>query len=846
MNEELVRTDAPTRLADWLQRRAGALVLAAGYLLFGLLWILFSDSAGQLLFTTPESLTVFQSWKGGGFVLLSALFVYAVLALRRHRSPDEASTLLPPQLQPSGRGRLPVVVLLSLLVLATGLPMVALLGWNVSRDTRLQVDAADRLVRDVARNTASDVASFFNSQQRIAASLAQRDAVRALDPAACDPLLPELAAIHEAVFEISSFHADGRLACGRPERRNLPPPAWTQALQRTRAPLVAPLGREGVADVWRFAVVQPVFGADGALRGAVEMVLPVSALVPLVETPLPDGGAVVLVDPLRQRAGRFPGGLEYVGTRASDPGVVQRMAVDLPDATTTRARGPDGVERLTGVAPVGRTGWYVAAGVPVASIYGPARTAFLHSLLVGLAIVALCVWLVLVIGRSITGPLQGLRRTAAGAAVGDFSVRAPERGPAELAAVAAGFNQMLERLPELQRELRESELRNRNLLEKISSNVPGAIFMFQMLPDGHTRIPFASQGLRAVFELDPADVAHDARPAFERLHPLDRDRVEQLVAGSARSLEPLVAEYRLLLPRAGLRHVLTNALPELAADGSVIFYGSVIDVSSLHQAQQALEEANRTLEQRIGERTAELAQTNQALESFSYSVAHDLRAPLASIDGFAQAMTEALDRDDPWRARGYAARVVANAARMNLLIEGFLALARAGREPLVDSPVDLQRLLSEVLAEVPRPPAARIEVQPLPRVLADQATLRQVWHNLLSNAVKYSGRREQPVVRVACERGDGELVFSVQDNGAGFDPAYAGKLFTPFSRLHKADEFEGTGVGLALVRRIVERHGGRIWARSEPDRGATFSFTLPLERLLAGGASAAPGVAGGS
>jgi signal transduction histidine kinase len=121
----------------------------------------------------------------------------------------------------------------------------------------------------------------------------------------------------------------------------------------------------------------------------------------------------------------------------------------------------------------------------------------------------------------------------------------------------------------------------------------------------------------------------------------------------------------------------------------------------------------------------------------------------------------------------------------------------------------------------------------LPRVLADQATLRQVWHNLLSNAFKYSGQRDRPVVFVTSQMAvNGELVFSVQDNGAGFDPAYADKLFTPFSRLHKADEFEGTGVGLALVRRIVERHGGRIWARSEPDGGATFSFTLPRERLL--------------
>jgi signal transduction histidine kinase len=822
-----------TGWTDRLRRRAPALLLAGCFLAFGLAWILFSDHLGTLLFTTPEALTTFQSWKGATFVLLSTGFIYLALAARRRVRPDFASTLMPTALRASGRGRWPVVVLLSLLVLATALPMVALLGWHVARETRTQIDSADRLVRDVARNTAANAATFFESYQRIAASLAQRDGVRALDPGACDPLLPELAAIHEAVFEISTFRADGRLACGRSERGNLPPPAWAEALRRDRAPLVSPIARDRLAGVWRFAVVQPILGPEGRLLGAVEMVLPAGALGPLVEAELPEHGAVTLIDTTRQRAARFPGGLEYLGTSLSDPVVIQHVQDARSGIATSRVMGPDGIQRLAGVAPVGRTGWYVAAGVPLETIYAPARRAFIRSLLVGLAVVALCVWLVVHIGRSITEPLQALRRTAASAAAGDFSVSAPERGPAELVAVAAGFNHMLEQLPELQRELRASELRNRSLLEKISDNVPGAILMLEIAADGHMRIPFASHALHTVFDLDPADVVADAAPAMERVHPADRGHVERLLTEAARSLTPFVAEYRLLLPRFGVRHVLGHALPEKLPDGSVMFYASVTDVSTLRQAQLALEEANRTLEQRISDRTAELGQANQALESFSYSVAHDLRAPLASIDGFAHAMAESLERGDAFRARGYADRVVANAERMNVLIEGFLALARAGREPMVDSPVDLQRLVAEVVADLPHPPRSRIEVQPLPRVQADQATLRQVWHNLLSNAFKYSSQRERPVVFVTCAAGaEGELVFSVQDNGAGFDPAYADRLFTPFSRLHKADEFEGTGIGLALVRRIVERHGGQIWARSQPDGGATFSFTLPPERVL--------------
>jgi signal transduction histidine kinase len=453
--------------------------------------------------------------------------------------------------------------------------------------------------------------------------------------------------------------------------------------------------------------------------------------------------------------------------------------------------------------------------------------------LVGVGILALCVWLVLRLARAITTPLRALQHTAERATTGDFGERAPETGPAELAAVAAGFNRLMEGLPRLQQQLGESEARHREMIEKLSRNLPGLIYVSHVEPTtGRVSYPLVGAGLGQLFELDPADVAHDFTPVVERIHPRDRDRVMGEIGAANEALRPFSIEYRVVLPRAGLRHHLSQAHPEQREDGVIVWYGAVVDVTELRTAQQALENANATLEQRIAQRTAALAASNEALESFSYSVAHDLRAPLASIDGFAQGMAQSLRKGDPDRALNYSERVVANAHRMNLLIEGFLALARASRASLVDSPVDQQRLVHEVLAELPCSAAAHVDVAPLPRVRADQATLRQVWQNLLSNALKYSGKRERPVVRVGCSDDGDEVVFWVQDNGAGFDPDYADKLFTPFTRLHKPEEFEGTGVGLALVRRIVERHGGRIWAQSRPGEGATFSFTMPRGRML--------------
>ncbi|RYZ03094.1 MAG: hypothetical protein EOO24_14010, partial [Comamonadaceae bacterium] len=375
--------DRGTTWSDWLHRRSVALVLAAAYLLFGLVWILFSDYAGQALFTDPGTLTAFQTWKGGAFVLLSAGVVYLALALRRVRRPDFATTHLPLALEPARRGRWPVVVQLSLLVLATGLPMVALLGFHVARETRSQIRTAEALVRDVAENTASDAVVFLQAQLRIAVALAQRGGVRALDPAACDPLLPEVAGIHDVILEISTFRADGRMVCGRADRLRHPPAAWAAELRRTRAPVFSPLERDGLAGIWRFAVVQPIIREDGELLGAVELTLPATALVSIVEAPLPEGGAVAIVDQRLQRAARFPVLSDYIGTPVTDPPFLQAVRSGLSGSTHATVTGPDGVRRLAGLTPVGRTGWFVAAGVPVDSIYAPARLAFLRSLQLG-------------------------------------------------------------------------------------------------------------------------------------------------------------------------------------------------------------------------------------------------------------------------------------------------------------------------------------------------------------------------------------------------------------------------------------------------------------------------------
>ena len=222
-------------------------------------------------------------------------------------------------------------------------------------------------------------------------------------------------------------------------------------------------------------------------------------------------------------------------------------------------------------------------------------------------------------------------------------------------------------------------------------------------------------------------------------------------------------------------------------------------------------------------------QMEAELDGFSYSVSHDLRGPLRVIDGFSLALLEDHGPSLPPEGRDLLARVRQQAQRMAQLIEGLLQFSRLGRKPLDVTSVDLAALARTVVQELQQTNAERrveVTVEPLPPAMGDRALLRQVLTNLVGNAFKFTRQRPAARVEIGSREDGGERVYYVKDNGAGFDMRYAGKLFGVFQRLHSAADFEGTGVGLALVQRIVRRHGGRVWGEGRENEGATFSFTL--------------------
>jgi PAS domain S-box-containing protein len=278
------------------------------------------------------------------------------------------------------------------------------------------------------------------------------------------------------------------------------------------------------------------------------------------------------------------------------------------------------------------------------------------------------------------------------------------------------------------------------------------------------------------------------------------------------------------------RTFLTRMQPVRDSAGQVIrWFGTNTDITELKQSQEVIRRINEELEGRVRERTAQLEAVNKELEAFSYSVAHDLRAPLRAVDGYTRILIEEYESRLDAEGKRICSVISESAKDMGKLIDDLLAFSRVGRAVMSSSVINMETMARSIFFELTNPESReRIDfrVGPLPSATGDTSLIRQVWMNLLSNAVKFSSKKELAIIEVSAERSADEIVYSIRDNGAGFDMQYMDKLFGVFQRLHSTKEFEGTGVGLAIVHRIILRHGGRIWAEGETGKGATFHFTF--------------------
>jgi PAS domain S-box-containing protein len=461
------------------------------------------------------------------------------------------------------------------------------------------------------------------------------------------------------------------------------------------------------------------------------------------------------------------------------------------------------------LAAIRGTPWTIWVAFPETAVLAPARAFFQRMLLVALAFLVFSTAAAGVFSARITSPLQSLTRASEAVAAGEYSRRMPVNRGDEIGRLSAAFNAMTEQVDHARREL-EARVRERTTeLDQFFSLSLDLL----CIADHEGRFTRVNPAWENVLGWTSADLTRTAYIDF--VHPDDRASTAAETAKLADGGTTLNFENRYRHKDGSYRWL--SWMSAAHPDGGV--YAAARDITREKQAAAELQQ-----------HMMEVAAVNRELEAFSYSVSHDLRAPLRHISGFAMMLEQSAADTLDANGRRLLATITTAATRMGRLIDDLLSFSRVGRTELARTRVDLNQLGREVRQDVSRDINGRIvdwQLHDLPVVDGDPALLRLVLENLLSNAVKYSSRRERAAIEIGAIAADGESVVFVRDNGVGFDMQYVGKLFGVFQRLHSADEFEGTGIGLANVRRIVQRHGGRTWAEGRVDEGATFYFSLP-------------------
>jgi signal transduction histidine kinase len=737
---------------------------------------------------------------------------------------------------------------LIVLVMIAIVPVFALVVKSSVSEERARLERAQSNLRSVVNLAAAHQERIVGGAREVLAAIASSPALTGRDWSECAAYMQRLQASWPVSYgTFGVLDAKGDLAC----RAQVPAKAVNSADRHFFRTAVATgrfsVGEHVVSRTTGKSVLPfgwPVYGAsDGTLRGVAYLALDLDrSAAHLRQVALPGDIELIVTD--------------YTGTVLASSGArPMRIGERLPQgfllsavggnrAGSGRATAADGSQWLYQVQPVGRPDeglLYVAGVMPMSDVLAPAAQRLREQLLALAAIAAAAAAIAWALGdRILVRPVRRLLERVDALAREEADLRTPARPSAlhELRDLEQRFHGMARSLVErsVQRDGALAEIAGQNrLLESMFESMAEGVLVldakgrFLHLNAAALRIMPGLAELRR--EKDPLGVDPKAWGLFD----LDGRPLESGERPVARVLrgENLDGFRCVLRGRlsGGPEKIIQGRARELITDGRR--YGAVVvfsDITAEYRAEQELRRLNETLERRVAERTEQLALSNRELESFSYSVSHDLRAPLQVIDGFGRAlMTKHLAQLDD-RARHYLQRISDNTRQMGQLIDDLLSLARVTRTPLRHEVADLApraRRIVEQLRQREPDRVVTVEIDETIPCVGDPGLLTILLDNLIGNAWKFTSHR--PCARIcvgSSETPEGERVYHVSDDGAGFDTAYASKLFNPFQRLHAASEFPGTGIGLATVQRIVARHGGRVWADARPQCGATFRFTL--------------------
>ncbi len=468
--------------------------------------------------------------------------------------------------------------------------------------------------------------------------------------------------------------------------------------------------------------------------------------------------------------------------------------------------------------------WFVVFVQPQAVFLASVRAQGRMVLLLGLGVAAVVIVVATGMTRLLTDPVTHLTAVARQVAAGNLEAKARVESADEIGVLAEAFNTMTSRLVETLEGLRASEENYRGIFE---NSVEG---VYRTSIEG--RLLSANPAMAHILGYDSPDelvasVADVRQQSY--VHPEDRDVFLSAILeqGTVNGIE-----FQFYRKDKQIIWISINARLVRDDTGTPLFVeGFSTDITERKHAEQEIRRLNDELEQRVLDRTAQLEAAVQELEAVSYTVSHNLRAPLRHIDGFLELLNRRTTTTLDEQSQRYMASISDAARHMGLLIDGLLAFLHMERREFSRLPVDLNALVQEVIRGFEPEMDGRSvhwQIAPLPTVIGDRPMLRLVLENLIANALKFTRLRQKAEIEIGCLPDQGsEIIVFVRDNGVGFDMAYADKLFGVFQRLHRADEFEGMGTGLANVRRIIKRHGGRVWAEGKINQGATFYVSLP-------------------
>lgn len=719
---------------------------------------------------------------------------------------------------------------LILLVLIATLPAIVLTiisGFEQRALTRNVVQ--DDALR-VARLASSHQEAQIEGARQLLIALAHLPQVRSLEPEICNPLFEELAGSYPQYTSIRVSDAEGDIFCSSS-------PDWIglsiagipyyQQTHQTGAFVVGDFLIGMVSNQSILPFTYPIFDDNEQISGLVIATMNLDWMMELARSvDLPEESVIMMVDSRGAVLARYPEQEPFIGRIMPEAGIIQTILQGAYEGYA-ETEGVDGRSRLfafTSLSGLLPEGSYITVGIPTSMAYAEANYTLSRNLLTLSFVTLLALAIAWVSSdRFVFRNIDGLVKVTRQLAGGDMRARAAViSGPEEISYLARSFNYMANTVEQRDNQIRQAEAKYRTLIEQ----VPAITYAVQIGPNPSTT--FISPQVEKYFGYQPAEWINNPQLWLDIIHPEDRPEVEEKILESRRSGDFYEAEYRLKTKKGQYLWVQDNALPVKDTTGQPLFVqGLLIDINSRKNTEAALQEYNVKLER-----------SNRELQDFAYIASHDLQEPLRKIQAFGERIETKYGGELGDVGKDYLKRMQQSAARMQNLINDLLSYSRVTSKANPFVKIDLNKVLKDVLGDLGerfKATGGKAEVYDLPEIEADPIQMRQLLQNLVSNALKFHKPDTSPIIKIHCQmkdhhngRKNPHIQLFVEDNGIGFDEKYLDRIFQPFQRLHGRLDYEGSGIGLAICRKIVERHTGSITAKSTPGEGTTFIITLPL------------------